>query len=167
MKLIQILAPVAVSSLLAFPVAAADRGVNEMAGTFSYSDIEDTTTTTLELSYGRYLTPMHEVGLTGAYAKTEVGNESIDGTQLGVFYNLNFDMYETLVPYLGVDLVTLGGDAGDLYDLGYGVSAGLKLYPYEHVGVLMSISYLSLQGAEDWIEDANGTNVNVGLSVRF
>jgi hypothetical protein len=154
--------------LFAMPAFAADRGVNEVAGSLSYTDVEDTTTTMIDLSYGRYLTNMHEVGLTVSYMELEVDDvDSVDGTTLGVFYNLNFDNGGTMVPYLGVDLATIGGDLGDAYDLSYGVSAGLKLYPYENAGINVAISYQKLQGAEDFIDDADGTAINVGLMLRF
>lgn len=155
-------------ALFAMPAFAADRGVNEVAGSLSYNDIEDTTETMIELSYGRYLTDMHEIGLTASYMEVDIDEvDSVDGTTLGVFYNLNFDNGGTMVPYLGVDVATIGGDLGDAYDLSYGVSAGLKLYPYENAGINIAISYQKLKGAEDFIDDADGTAINVGLMLRF
>jgi hypothetical protein len=41
------------------------------------------------------------------------------------------------------------------------------MYPYDHVGVIMGVSYQQLLGAEDFIDDEDGFNVNVGLSLRF
>lgn len=152
----------------ATPLLAQDRGVNEVAGSLSYTDIEDTTMTMVDLSYGRYLTEMHEIGLTGSYIDVELDDVgSVDGTTLGLFYNLNFPTQGTLVPYLGIDVATIGGDLGDAYDLSYGASAGIKMYPYDHVGINFAVSYQKLQGAEDFIEDADGTSVTVGLMLRF
>jgi len=163
-----LLGAAALGVLFAMPALSADRGANEIAGNLSYTDIEDTSMTMVDLSYGRYVTAMHEFGLTGSYIDLEVDDlGSVDGTTLGVFYNLNFDTEGTMVPYLGVGVDTIGGDLGDAYDLGYGVSAGLKMYPYENAGINIAVSYQKLQGAEDFIEDADGTAVTVGLMLRF
>ena len=168
MRLITTILPFAACALIALPVAAADRGTNEMAGSLTYADVEDVSMSMVAVSYGRYLTPMHEVGVTGSYVNLDVDEfDSIDGTQLGAFYHLNFEASDTLVPFVGVNVATIGGDLGDAYDFAYGLSAGLKFYPYEHVGIHCAVSYQQLQGAEDFIDDADATAVNVGLAVRF
>jgi hypothetical protein len=169
MSLSRILLPVT-AAMFALPLAAvaADRGVNEVAGMAAYTDIGSASTTTIDLTYGRYLTPQHEVGGSIGYTKTDVDDlGSVDGTSLGAFYQYNFDNGDLLVPFVGLDLAYFSGDVGDAYDFGYGASAGLKLYPYEHAGVIMSVSYQRLQGAEDWIDDEDGFNINLGLSLRF
>lgn len=161
---------IAASLLLALPMAAgaADRGVNEVAGSAAYTDIGDASTTNIDLTYGRYLTPQHEVGVTLGYVNTDLDEAgSADGTTLGAFYQFNFDSGGNMVPFLGLDVAYIGGDIGDIYEYGYGASAGIKLYPYEHVGVLMGISYMNMVGAENYIDDEDGFNVNVGLSLRF
>ena len=50
-----------------------------------------------------------------------------------------------MVPFIGADVAYFGGDVGDAYDWGYGATAGMKLYPYEHVGVIMGVSYQQLR----------------------
>jgi hypothetical protein len=147
---------------------AADKGVNEVAGSLSYTDVEDVSTTMLGLSYGRYLTPMHEFGLNASYTKVDVDDfDNVDGMTVGPFYHLNFDQGGNIVPYVGVSVAYIGGDLGDAYDYSYGLSAGLKVYPYEHVGIVMGVGYQNLVGAEDWIDDADAVAVNVGLALRF
>ena len=170
MSTFKILVPVTASVLLALPMVgiAQDRGQNEVAGSLSYTDIADVSTTSIDVSYGRYLTPQHEVGLNVAYVDTDVdGLGSVDGTTLGAFYQFNFDSGGNMVPFVGVDVAYIGGDLGDAYDFGYGVSAGAKYYPYEHVGVIIGIAWQNLTGAEDFIDDEDGFNLNVGLSLRF
>ena len=170
MRTIKILFPVAATVLLALPIAgyAQDRGINEVSGALAYTDIGTATTTNIDVSYGRYLTPQHELGVSLGYVNTDVdGFGSVDGTTLGGFYQFNFDSGGNMVPYIGVDLAYMGGDLGDLYEYGYGASAGIKYYPYEHVGVLMGVSYLNMVGAENFIDDEDGFNVSVGLSLRF
>ena len=121
--------------------AAQDRGQNEVAGSLSYTDIADVSTTSIDVSYGRYLRPQHEVGMNVAYVDTDVdGLGSVDGTTLGAFYQFNFDSGGNMVPFIGADVAYIGGDLGDAYDFGYGVSAGAKYYPYEHVGVIIGIA---------------------------
>jgi hypothetical protein len=157
---------VAATAFLAIPVAsvAAD---NEVSGSLSYNDINDVTLTTAELSYGRYLTEQHEVGLTTSYMRLKVSGEgSLDGNELGAFYHLNFPMEGSVTPYLGVQASWIGGDLGDAYDFTYGVGGGFKIFPYEHAGFIVSAAYQKLKGAHGY-KDANGTTVNAGLVVRF
>jgi hypothetical protein len=143
-------------------------GSNEFSGSASYTDIEDVSQTVLELTYGRYLTRMHEVGITAGYIEFDLGDlGSIDGTSLGGFYHLNFPTSGSVTPYIGVMATKNGGDLGDAYDFSYGASAGIKVYPFEHGGFFLSVSYEELQGAEDFIPDANGTAVEAGLLLRF
>lgn len=170
MHLKKALIPAALLAVFALPTSALaeGKGVNEIAGSLSYNDIEDTTLTALSISYGRYLTERHELGLSAAYLDLEVdGLGSVDGTMIGAFYHLNFPMEGTLQPYIGINVASIGGDLGDAYDLGYGATAGLKLFPYENAGINISVAFQSLQGAEDWIDDADGTQVGVGLFMRF
>jgi hypothetical protein len=169
MSLTRILIPVT-AAMFALPLAAsaADRGVNEIAGMAAYSDIGTASTTNIDVSYGRYLTPQHEIGGSLGYTKTDIDDlGSVDGTSLGAFYQFNFDNGDMMVPFIGVDVAYFSGDVGDAYDYGYGATVGLKMYPYDHVGVIMGLSYQQLLGAEDFIDDEDGFNVNVGLSLRF
>jgi len=137
MSTCQVLLPVTAAVLFALPVVgvAQDRGQNEVAGSLSYTDIADVSTTSIDVSFGRYLTPQHEVGLNMAYVDT--------------------------------DVAYIGGDLGDAYDFGDGVSAGAKYHPYEHVGVIIGIAWQNLTGAENFIDDEDGFNLSVGLSLRF
>jgi hypothetical protein len=170
MRINQALYPVAASLLLVLPLAgiAADRGVNEVSGSLAYTDVGDASTTNIDLAYGRYLTEQHEVGMTFGYVDADFdGLGSVDGTTIGAFYQFNFDSGGDMVPFLGVDVAWIGGDLGDAYEYGYGATAGIKFYPYEHVGILTGISYMNMVGAENYIDDEDGFNVNVGLSLRF
>ena len=65
MSAIKALLPVTAAVLLALPMVgiAQDRGQNEVAGSLSYTDIADVSTTNIDLTYGRYLTPHHELGM--------------------------------------------------------------------------------------------------------
>src|SRR5512133_3895313 len=62
MTLTKLVLPVAASVLFALPLvgAAADRGVNEVSGSLSYTDMGEATTSSIDLSWGYYLTPQHE-----------------------------------------------------------------------------------------------------------
>lgn len=167
----RILGTLAATALLTLPVAALAAGTpagkNEVAGSISYNDIEDTTLTNLSVSYGRYLTDVHEVGISAGYIDLEVDGASADGTMLGGFYHLNFPVHGIIKPYLGVSAAALGGDLGDAYDFSYGVGAGVKIYAFENAGINIGVAYQRFEGAEKWIDDADGTSVNVGLLMRF
>ena len=170
MRISRILFPLATGVLLALPLAgiAQDRGVNEVFGSLAYTDIGDASTTSIDVSYGRYLTPQHELGVSFGYMDADYdGLGSVDGTTFGAFYQFNFDSGADMVPFIGADVAYIGGDLGDAYEWGYGATAGIKYYPYEHVGVLMGVSYMNMVGAENFIDDEDGFNVNVGLSLRF
>lgn len=170
MRINQALFPIATTLLLALPVAGftADRGVNEVSGSLAYADVGEASTTNIDLTYGRYLTPQHELGVALGYTSTDVdGFGSLDGTTVGAFYQFNFDGGGNMVPFLGVDVAYIGGDIGDAYEYSYGATVGIKFYPYEHVGILTGVSYMNMVGAENFIDDEDGFNVSVGLSLRF
>jgi hypothetical protein len=118
------------------------RGKNEVMGSASYTDIEDTQLTNIDLAYGRYLTDVHEVGVRVGYLDVEFDGVGGDGT-------------------------TLGGDLGDAYDFSYGAEAGVKLYAFENAGINFGVAYQRFEGAEKWIDDADGVSVKVGLLMRF
>jgi len=155
--------------------ASPTQGNNEFTGRFSYSDISfgsyDQKETELTIAYGRYLTDMHEIGFSASYTDLEADvdgfSESVDGSSLGVFYNLNFPTSGSILPFIGVGVATIGGDLGDAYDWGYDISAGLKIYPFQHAGFVFQVSYTELMAAEDFIEDADGIVVGAGLIIRF
>lgn len=90
-------AVVALAALMALPLAsiAESLGKNEVSGSLSYNDIEDVNTTSASLSYGRYLTELHQVGVTAEYVDMEFDGASVDGTTLGAFYHLNFPLQGT------------------------------------------------------------------------
>lgn len=103
----RIIGALAATALLTLPLASiaagGPMGKNEIMGSASYTDIEDTTLTNIDLAYGRYLTDVHEVGVRVGYLDVE-----FDG-----------------------------------------------------------VAYQRFQGAEKWIDDADGVSVNVGLLMRF
>lgn len=175
MRAMNVAGLLAVSIGLSLPVASyADSkasGPNEFAGRISYTDVDygsfDSQETQVELAYGRYLTDMHEVGVGVGYFKQEIEGESLDGSTLGVFYHLNFPMSGSVTPYIGVNAAWIGGDLGDAFDLQYGASVGMKIYPFEHAGVSIGVTYQKLNAAESYIEDADGLSVGVGLLIRF
>lgn len=161
-------AVVALAALMALPLAsiAESLGKNEVSGSLSYNDIEDVSTTSATLSYGRYLTDMHQVGVTAGYVDMEYDGASVDGTTLGAFYHLNIPLQGIVKPYLGVNVATLGGDLGDYYDFSYGAGAGVKIYAFKNAGINIGVAYQKYDGKNGW-DDADGASVNVGLMMRF
>lgn len=147
-------------------------GANEIAGLITYADVDygsgvDSQETDIRLSYGRYLTDMHQVGVSVGYFKQEIENISADGSTLGAFYALHFPMSGNMTPYIGVGAAYLGGDLGDVFDFQYGASVGLKIYPFAHGGFNIGLAYQRLNAAEDFIDDADGFSVVMGLLLRF
>lgn len=180
MKVRRVVSLLAAGVLISVPLtslaAGVAKGQNEVAGLVTYADMDygdfNSKETDLRLSYGRYLTDMHEIGVSIGYFKQEVGEEdfgsvSADGSTLGAFYHLNFPTSGTVTPYIGVNAAWLGGDISDAYDFQYGVSAGIKIYPFENAGFSFGAAYQKLNGAESYIDDADGISVALGLLVRF
>lgn len=165
--------------ILAAGSALADKpmaGDNELTARFSYADIDygngSTTDTQLTATWGRYVTANHQFGLSVSYIEQEIdddifGNESTDGSELGVFYAYNFSTAGTTTPFVGIGASIIGGDLGDVYDLSYGLEAGLKIFPYKNAGFVFSVAYAELQAAESFIDDADGLRVGAGLLIRF
>jgi hypothetical protein len=152
------------------------KGQNEIAGRLSYANVDagpvETTETDFSLSYGRYLTDSHQVGLIASYFDQEIeeegfGSVSADGTALGAFYHFNFLTSGIITPFLGVNASFLGGDIGDVYDFQYGIEGGIKVYPFEHAGFAFGIEWSQLQASEDYYEDADGLAFGAGLLIRF
>jgi hypothetical protein len=160
---------------------APEQGDNEVQLALSYVDLDlgeqngfdagERTDATFALSYGWYLTDHHEVGAVFQYQESEFqsGGETAesDGIGYGAFYHYNFGAGETATPFLGVRALGLGGDLGDAYDFQYDVTFGVKIYPFDHAGVLLAASYGELQGAEDNIPDADGLTVEAGILMKY
>lgn len=167
----RIIGTLTAAALLTLPIASfaaeGPKGKNEVMGSASYTDIEDTTLTNIDLAYGRYLTDVHEVGLRVGYLDMEFDGVGGDGTTLGGFYHLNLPVDGMVRPYVGVTAAAIGGDLGDAYDFSYGAEAGVKLYAFENAGVNFGVAYQRFEGAEKWIDDADGVSVKIGLLMRF
>jgi hypothetical protein len=110
---------------------------------------------------------MHEIGVSVGYFKTEIEDISADGGTFGAFYALNFPTSGPMTPYVGVNAAALGGDLGDLYDFQYGAAVGLKVYPFTNGGFNVGLAYQILNAAENYIDDADGFSVAIGLLLRF
>lgn len=83
-------AVVALAALTVSPLAsiAESPGKNEVSGSLSYNDIENVSTTSATLSYGRYLTDMHQVGVTAGYVDMEY--DGADGAAVNVGLMMRF-----------------------------------------------------------------------------
>ncbi len=42
------------------------------------------------------------------------------------------------------------------YDFQYGIEGGIKVYPFEHAGVIIGLEWAQLQAAENLYDDADG-----------
>jgi hypothetical protein len=86
-------AVVALAALTASPLAsiAESPGKNEVSGSLSYNDIENVSTTSATLSYGRYLTDMHQVGVTAGYVDMEYDGAGA-GAKIYAFENAGINI---------------------------------------------------------------------------
>ena len=149
-------------------IAGADqleKGDREIIFRFSYSNLDfdgpggDSETTEILGSFGYMLTDHHEVGFGVGYASFD----SSDSLEYGAAYTYNFRAGTSLNPFLSALIVGFGGD---VFDLGYGVEAGVKVYPWEHGGVLFGLTYRELTGA-DGVPDASNLLAVAGLILKF
>lgn len=159
------------------------KGENEFSLSASYSkldfgvaagyDLGSTTDSSVGLSYGWMLTDMHEVGFVVSYMKQEFEGgdffESMDtdGTGFGGFYNLNVKTTGNITPYVGASVIKYGGDMGDAYDIQYGIDGGIKLYPFEHGGIVFSLNYAKLKADMDEMPDADAIGLGVGMILKY
>jgi hypothetical protein len=154
-----------------------DRGAGNL-GSFENVDFGSTTSTDLTLAYGWYITDMHEVG--GILRYTKIEDEFVDvldgdlvqiktdadGVEYGGFYHFNFNYDATTTPFVGIEVVGFAGDVSDAYDYGYAGIVGLKVYPFDHAGVVFSGSYFERTGADD-LPDADGFELSAGLLIKY
>ncbi|MCP3962598.1 MAG: outer membrane beta-barrel protein [bacterium] len=164
---------IALSALLLAGASIADadqleKGDREIIFRFSYSNLDfdgpggDSETTEIAGSFGYMLTDHHEVGFGLGYASFD----SSDSVEYGAAYTYNFRAGTSLNPFLSTLIVGFGGDLDDVFDLGYGVEAGVKVYPWEHGGVLFGVTYRELTGA-DGVPDASHLLAFAGLTLKF
>ncbi len=162
-----------------------EAGESEVQLSFSYSDVDlgeengvdfgESTDINFSLSYGWYITDHHEVGGILSYTKSEITSTvdevtveiDTDGYGVGAFYHYNFSSGNVATPYLGVAVQSIGGDAGDVYDLSYEAQLGVKFYPFDNAGVLLAASYSQLMAAEDGLPDADGIQLVAGLLIKY
>ncbi len=178
---------VLVCCLAAFGVVAAgglEEGDSEVTLRGSYSDTDfgseggfnfgSTEETDFSMSWGRLISGGHEFGLLVGYVKQDVeggdlfADESSDGTRFGGFYNYNFSTgSDTMTPYVGAFVATLGGDLGDAYDLSYGAELGVKIYPWEHGGFSAGLGYTELKSDAQGLPDADAISLGFGILLKY
>lgn len=153
------------------------KGDNEVAFRFSFTDVDlgsnqgDVTNFDLAIGYGSLLTDNHELGVSAGYTKTEINgpgvDSDVDGGRWGVFYNLNFGSQGNITPYIGFDFRVFGGDLGDIFEYGYGVEAGIKVYPFDHGGFTAGLAYSKQEPSRSSQPSANTLSIGVGLALKY
>ncbi len=144
------------------------QGESEVTAGFSFEDVSsdggDSQTIDLSLGWGRMLTDAHEVGGMLGYSKLDFDSEgSVDGGTLGAFYNYNFAAGTNMNPYLGVNVATFFGDLSDFYNFGYGVEAGIKVWPWDNGGFTFGIGWDSTDTEFDSTDDTLSAFMGIRL----
>lgn len=147
------------------------KGNMELSFAFSYDDLspdsgEDAKTYNLDGAWGYLLTDRNELGATLSYAKVEGGGVSADAMRYGAFYNFNFAAGDMANPYIGAQIEGFSGDLSDFYDMSYGISGGVKFYPWANGGFNFGARYDWLTGADDF-EDATDLRFFAGVNVKW
>ncbi len=179
---------VLVCCLAAFGVVAAgglEEGDSEVTLRGSFSDLDrgseggfdlgSSENTGFSMSWGRLVSGGHEFGLLVGYGKDDIDggddpeeDERFDQSRFGGFYNYNFSTgSDTMTPYAGAFVATLGGDLGDLYDLSYGAELGVKIYPWEHGGFSAGLNYTELKSDAQGLPDADAISLGFGILLKY
>jgi hypothetical protein len=156
------------TSAFADQLEKGDTEIN-FAFTFQQQDIDDSDLdpelTSLSGSFGYLLTDAHELGAILGYTDLKIENESTDLFSFGAFYHYNFRAAENLNPYVGAQIATVTGDDA-VSDSSYGLTAGVKMYPWENGGFNFGVSYDQFAGDGD-NPDSNTINVFAGVLIKF
>jgi hypothetical protein len=137
---------------------------------FSYSKFSpdtgsDEKSTDITGRAGYLLTDAHEVGGVLEYGKDENG-VSFDSTAFGAFYHYNFKAGTNMNPYVGAQYTFFGGDFGDFYESASGLTAGIKVYPWDNGGFNFGVLWENWSG-EDFVEDADVTGLFGGVQLKY
>ena len=176
----------AIATALAVSMTAAgelERGAKEVFGRFSYVNLDlgsasgvsvgEQENIEIEFAFGWLLSDNHELGLSTSYIKEDFSNSDIfvdsetDGSTYGGFYHFNFSTKGMATPFVGVNAAIVGGDVGDIYNFQYGAEAGVKIYPFEHGAVVVSVAYAKLQADEAGVPDADAISLGAGIILKF
>ena len=155
---------------------ALKKGDKELTFAFTYTDQkikpengDDLSLTNINLggAFGYCITRGNEVGISGAYQKTEVTDvDTVSGTVLGFFYNYNFQAGEMMNPFLGANYQFYSGDLGDVWRTSYGINGGIKVYPWANAGMQFGMRY-------DWyvkntgFENSDGWAFFAAIGLKF
>ena len=145
------------------------KGESEVSAGFIFSDSssgdDDLQTIDLSLGWGRMLTDAHEVGGFLGYQKADDGDFSLDGGSLGAFYNYNFAAGTNMNPYLGVNVSTFFGDLFEAANFGYGVEAGIKVWPWDNGGFNFGIGWESID--TDFDSTVDTLSAFMGIRLKY
>ena len=142
-------------------------------GTTMGFDLGGTTDISLVLNHGWMLSDNHELGIALSYAKQDYEGGDIfedsetDASGLGGFYQYNVRTSGNITPFFGAYGSVLGGDTGEVYNFEIGAEGGIKIYPFEHGGVVVSLSYSQLSADDDEMPDASIFALGAGLLLKY
>jgi len=160
---------------LAFGTASAAEiadGAKELAFGFSYADTADVgTSLDLDGRLGWFLTPANELGVVASYFDVSLDGPGstgdADGGAGGVFYRFNFRTgSETLVPFVGAQMLWPFGDVSDVIDYSLGVEAGTRFLVGNSASVNVALFYQEDYGASGF-SDTETFGLLAGISIFF
>lgn len=159
------------------------KGNKEVALRLSYTDIDygskagfdfgSRQSTELVFSFGWLVTDAVEVGAALSHSKDEIDagdfgpDADSDATGFGIFFQYNFPTFGTFTPFLGIELFALSGEISDVYDYEIDAEAGVKIYPFEHGGIVASVRYSRAFSGNDFVPDADALGVGAGLVLKY
>ncbi len=123
-----------------------------------------------DATLGYHFTDQWEVALRQSFGYSDFGTSSwTGGTRIGGYYNFNFDEEQRIVPYAGLTVGYIYGDAvADTFVAG--PEAGLKWFVNDTTFVYGSVSYEFLFDDADEVDDSfdDGQFVyGLGIGFRF
>ena len=137
---------------------------------FSYVDTDDLgkeTDLSVGWAYG-FKEGLVQVGASVSYFSQDFdGSDKFDSSTIGPLVAINFMPAAKATPYISFEVVTVGGDLGDAYDLGYGAGAGVKAFIGDSASPDVGVGFSRLQSDISFLDDLDSTVFLVGVSFYF
>ena len=160
--------PVLALSGLVFVTAAFGSGLSEhtqnMLVDFSYVDTDDVgKQTALNIAWlwsfnDGYL----QVGAAAGFSD----NVNFDSYSFGPLAVMNFLPDKSVTPFMSAQVETIGGDAGDFFDLAHAVGVGIRVIG-DSTSLDVSVRRVRFESDVDFLEDQYFTQLHIGVSFYF
>ncbi len=161
--------PVLALSGLVFVTAAFGSGLSEhtqnMLVGFSYADTDDVgNKTALNIAWLWSFNDGHlQVGAAAGFSD----NVNFDSYSFGPLVVMNFLPDKSVTPFMSAQVETIGGDAGDFFDLAVAVGVGIRTFIGNSASLDVSVRRIRFESDVDFLDDQYDTQLHIGGSFYF